>query len=247
MPISITEKASRVVRLLLGFKHPAVYPAMQAYGFSKKDEEEGWDLLNALGHVRGEIVLPPPADTKTIHEIDVWENRWFPIAEATLARRFPAVAARFFQNLSQIGGPEVVMSVQLFLDRYDELTADGSSYGPEGAKARDLLAERGLTPAVINEARALMQALRTPPEPMSPSAIEKAKADAVKAEQALWAWYLEWSQVARIAIKQRALLHQLGFLSSSHASATDDTVPENGATTAPTTTAAAPTTAGVTH
>jgi hypothetical protein len=31
-------------------------------------------------------------------------------------------------------------------------------------------------------------------------------------EDALWAWYLESSKVARVTIKQRALLRQLGFL-----------------------------------
>ena len=32
-----------------------------------------------------------------------------------------------------------------------------------------------------------------------------------KAEDALWTWYLDWSQVARTAVTQRVLLRQLGF------------------------------------
>jgi len=33
-------------------------------------------------------------------------------------------------------------------------------------------------------------------------------------EAAMWAWYLEWSQIARVAIKQRSLLKELGFLAA---------------------------------
>lgn len=33
----------------------------------------------------------------------------------------------------------------------------------------------------------------------------------------MWAWYLEWSTIARAAIKDRGLLSRLGFLSSSPA------------------------------
>jgi hypothetical protein len=34
-----------------------------------------------------------------------------------------------------------------------------------------------------------------------------------RAGDELWAWYLEWSQIIRTAVKNRRLLQQLGFLS----------------------------------
>jgi hypothetical protein len=244
MPTPVSEKAARTLRLLLGSTHPGIRPAMQAYGYAQKDEDEGWGLLRGVGYQAGSVAQPPAADTKKLHEIDVWENRWFPVVQATLSRRFPAVASRFFLNLSQMSGPEVVISVQLFLDRYDEL-ADETKYGPEGSKAKELLTERGLTPGVVNEVRALMLGLRGEQQPQTPASIEQAKADAAKAEEALWAWYLEWSQVARVAVKSRAMLHLLGFLQGTHtaaddAAADDPTAPANGTTTAP-----APATTGV--
>ncbi len=42
--------------------------------------------------------------------------------------------------------------------------------------------------------------------------IEAEEASFDKAERELWAWYLEWSAIARNAIKQRSLLKKLGFL-----------------------------------
>ena len=87
-----------------------------------------------------------------------------------------------------------------------------SAYGPEGVKAAELLANRGMTPAVIAEARNFLALLGKVAEPAVPLSVGEQKAELAGAEDAVWAWYLEWSQVARVAIKQRALLRQMGFL-----------------------------------
>ncbi len=44
--------------------------------------------------------------------------------------------------------------------------------------------------------------------------MEEQQAELDQAEAAMWGWYLEWSKIARIAIKQRVLLKELGFLST---------------------------------
>jgi hypothetical protein len=229
MPTSITEKTSRTLKLLLNVHHSLILPVMEAHGYAKEDDDEGWELLRAISYAKNRIAKPPAPNTTTIHRIDTWENVWFPIAQATLTRRFPAVAAKFFHNLSQMSGADVVVSVQLFLDRYDDLTKEESGYGPEGAQAKEMLAARGLTPAVLDEARALLLALRDPRPALSPESLEQAKIDAQKAEDALWGWYLEWSPIARMATKNRVLLHQLGFLSGAYASSDDDEAEQNGA------------------
>jgi hypothetical protein len=236
MAPTLTEKAQRVVRFLIGMRHPVVHTAMEAYGFTKKDADEGMQLISALTVVRGGMT--PVAIASTTRDLDAWENRWFPIAQAAMTRCYPAVAARFFLNLSQGSGLDVVATVQLFLTRYDEL-GDEAKYGPEGGKARDLLTTRGLTPNVISEARAMMEALTSPIEPGKG---ELSSQDAAKDEEKLWAWYLDWSRVARIAITNRGLLHMLGFLKSPRA--TGDEADAEGAAAAPTngatTTAPAP-------
>lgn len=43
-----------------------------------------------------------------------------------------------------------------------------------------------------------------------------------EAEEKLWAWYLEWSTIARTAITDRRLLKMLGFLRSSGAKAEEE-------------------------
>jgi hypothetical protein len=223
--LSIGDKAIRVLRLLLGLRNQRVASAMALYGMREEDVDEGWKLLQALRGVRLGIRPIGAADVKTIEEIDAWENRWFPVADATLSRRFPAVQARLFMNLSQTEGPEVVVSVGTFVDRVDEMAKADGPYGPEGPKALELLATRGITKGVIEQARTLLGTLRKVQPPAPAPSREEQQAEAARAEDALWAWYLEWSRIARTAITNRTLLRQLGFLADHGAAAPGDEPP----------------------
>src|SRR5262249_20389158 len=76
--------------------------------------------------------------------------------------------------------------------------------------ARGLLAERGLTPAVVDEARGLLTQIGADEE--DSAAFEPNDEELAAADKALWAWYLEWSAVARTVIRDRRTLISLGFL-----------------------------------
>jgi hypothetical protein len=115
-----------------------------------------------------------------------------------------------FLNLVQTEGPELIISVEIFLDRIDALSSGASACGAEGAEAVKLLAKRGLNADVQRDARDLLASLR------KVAAFEQRftadpKVELAKAEEALWAWYIDWSKTARAAIKRRSLLRQLGF------------------------------------
>lgn len=159
---------------------------------------------------------------ETLLKLDAWENQWFPIAQAALDRRFPAVSARFFLNLVQTEGPEVAITVRTFVDRYDELVAGDQKYGAEGPKAQQLLNQRGVTPGVVADAQALLAALTQLAQPAEPVSEAAEAALLEEAEAAMWAWYLEWSKIARIAIKQRLLLKELGFLANGRRGGGDE-------------------------
>ncbi len=137
------------------------------------------------------------------------ENKWFPIAQATLGRRAPAVAAWLFHQLSQAEGAAVILTVSTFLDRVQALE-DGTQ-GTAGLAGRDtalaVLVARGLDADTRAEARALLTALGQLDTSASPEPI-----DTSKDEDDLWQWYLEWSQVAQSVISERSALRALGFL-----------------------------------
>lgn len=163
--------------------------------------------------------LPAPtANPALIQEIDRWENEWFPVASATLLRHHPEVHARVFLNLSQTEGPAVVVSVSTFVKRIAELTRTEGAYGQAGKDARKLLTRRGLTPAVIDDAKTLLEQVATIEAPETePVDLDEERTRFEAAETAMWAWYLEWAEIARATIKERVLLRRLGFLASSSA------------------------------
>jgi hypothetical protein len=208
MSLSYGEKAHRALKLLLGLRKRAIAGALAGHGLGQADIEEGWTLLKEMGAGKLEALPPAGADTTLLDDLDAWENRWFPIAGACLRRRFPDIHARVFLNLSQSRGIELALSVGCFVDRIDGLTAGG----PDGAAARELLSRRGLTDGVLAQARTMLERLRRPMEPDGTEPDPQHEQRLERAEAALWAWYLEWSQIARTAIKSRPMLRMLGFL-----------------------------------
>ena len=140
--------------------------------------------------------------------------------------RYPAVGERLFANLSQTTGPEVAISVGTFVGRVRELpsTADGKA-------AYDLLAQRGLDDAMLATAESLLRELGTV-EKLSPKSVAERETALVAAEGSMWAWYLEWSTIARTVIQDGRLLQLLGFRRGRRG-VVEDTGDGNGDVTVP--------------
>ena len=212
----ISDKAERVLKLLLGLRNRKIASALASRGFGKDDLQEGLSLLRAVTDVSLAALPPASSDPAIVQAIDRWENEWFPVANATLLRRHPEIHVRVFLNLSQTEGAAVIISVSTFIERIAQLTRADGGYGQAGKDARKLLARRGLTPKVIDEAKALLEQVTTLEEaPAELPDLEEERTRLAEAEDAMWAWYLEWAEIARVAIKDRALLRRLGFLAST--------------------------------
>jgi hypothetical protein len=225
------QKAQRVLQFLLALSERRIAVALKVRGFKPSDLDEGWALLRALGYVDLDA-LPDPEEPAqdTLRAIDAWENEWFPIADATLGRRFPAARDWLFRNLAQTRGQQVVLGVAVLLERLDKMPKDEADggLGAVGVAARELLSQRGLDAAVVAEARGLVQKLLSVPELSTASARQQEDAAREKAGLDLWAWYLEWSRIARQSITQRALLRKMGFLKPNGAPEDPDDAPPGG-------------------
>jgi len=208
--MSVGAKAERVLKLLLGLRHPRVAARLAGHGFTQEDLDEGWLLLRAVAGERLNAPVPAAAPPRPddLRQLDALENLWFPIAGAALKRHYPRIHERVFANLSQTEGLEVTLSVGTFLRRLEALEGEGAS--PEDIAARALLERRGLTAGVIAQATRLIEVLGSV-QPMPEPAPEEAAAALAEAEEALWAYYLEWSTIARKAITDGRLLRRLGF------------------------------------
>lgn len=220
--LTIGQKAERVLLLLMGLRKNKVAAALVAHGFSDDDLAEGWRLLQRVTRTRlGFVATAAATDTGLINELDAWENKWFPIASATLKRHAPLAHAFLFRNLAQTDGAAVLVSVSTFVERWESLGKSKEKGGPdaEGDEARKILAKRGLTKTVIDEAKQLLARagkLESVAE-LPPAAAGDHDFD--KAEQQLWDWYLEWSTIVQTAIKDRRTLRELGFRRSSSSKA----------------------------
>lgn len=220
MRLSIGDKAQRVLVVLMAIRNPKVFKILEAHGFTKAELDQGWRLLRAVSDVKLKAVDSAPAlDPLELRRLDDWENKWFVIIQATLARHYPKLRDAVFANLSQTQGPDLVLSVGTLLKRLKEMERDA-----EGKAARKLLETRGVTKVVLADGQEMVDKLSTiavvPDEgPEDDEALDAAEAEAV---DALWAWYLEWSEIARSAIQSRSLLRKMGFLQARKSDGKDE-------------------------
>ena len=201
------QRLVRVLDFLVGAGHPKVQALLATRGFAAADAEEGFRLLReaSAGFYSGTSDAPPPE--AAVAFLDSWKNRWLPIVQASLGRHFPAVARKVLRNVGPTKGVILLVTIPTLLDHIAEL--EHSDLESE-RRAHALLARRGLTPAVVDQARVLLDDLKRAPAtvPESP----KLRGPTL---EALWSWYLEWSQTARVVISDRRLLRRLGFGTST--------------------------------
>lgn len=199
-----SDKISRVVRFLLGLRSRPVAEAMAAAGLHDSDIAEAWALFPPLSRRRIEQLKPDPG-LRNRAEVSAWLSRWRPIVLATLGRHAPERRAELEAALEAIpkGGDYETVLVHVLLTRIEGLTSTG-----DGGALRTILTKRGLTSEVLEEGRRLGDRVRTLP---SRERDEEDDATFEQAERALWSWYLEWSAIARAAIRERGLRRALGF------------------------------------
>jgi hypothetical protein len=207
MRLTIGQKAVRVVKFLLGLRHPQVLRALAQYGFTQRQMNQGWELLAGLTQVSFEGVGTAP-DPDAITRLDQFENVWFPVAKVTLANHHPEVGGALFRNLAQTAGPGVAVGVGTFLERLGAMARGEGEFAEFGPAARRLLADRGLRDDVVAEAERLIERIQAVRRADAPSLDAKQQR---AAEDALWAWYLACSTIARVAVSDRRQLRSMGF------------------------------------
>lgn len=221
----VGQKPDRVFKFLMGLRHPKVARAMKSFGFSDANLQDGWKRLEAAAELA--MVEEPGAspNPKVVQELNDFENVWFAVAKATLKGNFPDVHDALFAKLSQASGRDVALTVGPFVKRIREMEAAEGSFAHQGTEARALLAERGLTEEIVAKAEELIAQVKITIKVDDSEWLAKKEAEA-KAVQYLWDWYLEWSAIARVAVKNRAHLRSMGFLNGAGGGKASDEVEE---------------------
>lgn len=197
------QRLARAVDFLAGLSKPEVKRTLAQRGLTSQELEDGFGRLRAAIETfhGGERDVTPP---DVLGLLDEWENRWLPIVSATLKRRFPTVAESVLLNISQQSGLALFTTLPTLLDRLEALEHSKRALDHQ---ARELLIQRGVSHAVLVEARTLLSSARSLPARSSIAAGSSGRDQL----EALWAWYLEWSRITRASIADPALLRLLGF------------------------------------
>ncbi len=209
------DKILKMTTLLRGLHHPGVQLALGRHGFGQEDFEEGWRLLEAaMGRSFAFVKWVPTQNPlpEILAAVDRWENTYFDVADAVLRHRYPSIHAWMFHNLSKSSGVEVLLSVGTFVSRYEELAVRTDA---ESRNALELLRKRGLGNETIGEARSFLERARHVEAVSAPSDLEEKKRIMDAAVDAMWEWYQEWAQIARVAIANKRLRIHLGISSPS--------------------------------
>jgi hypothetical protein len=222
-------KVLRVESFINSLRNPAVRSRLVSYGLTDEILAKGEGSAQTARRL---VFDTPPIFLKTdvVDRVGDWEKHWFPIIGASLRFEHPAVHERLFRNIDRGQGEAALPHVLTLAER---LLALASSTDAEDQAAFALLGSRGVTEAGAHEIADLIRngerftAKSGPPREVRDQAV----ADA-------WAFYLVWSEIARTAIKDRALLRRMGFRRNSAALAQEtpaDAVPTAPAATAPST------------
>ncbi|HEX2569434.1 MAG TPA: hypothetical protein VH877_07725 [Polyangia bacterium] len=222
----LAETPARVLKFLGAVsKSPSIYKALVGHGYTRNDHQEGWQLLlRAAGYYRLPPLLPDDAGpgVAALAQLDDWAGTRIRLLRVALGRRSPEQAAALFAgpldtNLVRPGSGGSVLAVQALLDRVDDLEKGAQRKdAPEADRAAlALLAQRGLTQEERRRLRGLIEVVKTGGATLTgPVGAAEGTEEEGGEEQdlrKLRAWYEEWAATARVGIRRRDHLIQLGL------------------------------------
>jgi hypothetical protein len=213
--IGMQDKLARILTFLYALKDVRIRRALGKHGLDAAELAWAWEQLLLVARGRPEAALGVPADSvaQALRALDEWENHWFPIARAALGRNFPDVAQEVFYNLAQAEGRDVILTVSTLLARVEDLHA--AAPGSAKAKAAELLDRRGLGAKERASAHELLATIRSLELPVAEPLPEGDDEDQLAG---LWAWYREWADIARVAVRRKELRIRLGVSSPAASS-----------------------------
>lgn len=216
---TLEETPARVLPFLraIGTARP-IRALMAARGYTADDHKQGWTLLHAVsGFIEGAPLETVDVKVRdAIAAIDAWDEDGFRVVRAALGRQHPAQAGFVLDGIGASVGPAAVVGVKKLLERLDALEngADRKASRKEDHAALATLAQRGIDA----KERARLAGLVKAAESISDAPAEEDAAARVERDGAyvagliaLRAWYEDWSEMARVAVKRRDYLIRMGL------------------------------------
>jgi hypothetical protein len=218
------DRLDQIQRFLVRAGDPDIAPVLAQAGFDAAELEEGWqdwDIavgrkipfeIHLVSQQRGELAGLSAAQDARLTVLDEFDNAW-QVRTRNAIRRFvvkdqrAAFEAAMFQDLSrQPKGPGLVKSVGILLDRLESIR---KSPVPGAKETFEALRKKGLTDALLQSTRDLVEAARKEFDPTSTQGSEDEKIRQLAQErreayERVNAWYIDWAD----AVRGRLTYHQ---------------------------------------
>jgi hypothetical protein len=205
---SFAEKTRRTLSLLMGLQHPQVELLLRERGLTPSDVEEGQRLLlDAIKLHTSTVRVRPPDEFDPEAAPLAFRAQWFAVCKARLKRHYPQLAERMGELNKRQRGTRPYGQVHCFLQMLDAMQKAEGPFEAQGPAAREALRQLGLTDSIVEDLEANMSLIAQ----MDPSAPRPDRAARTRAEDAMWAWYIEWSTIARKLVTNLTLRRALGL------------------------------------
>lgn len=218
----------------------AIFSQLQTRGYSKLIHRDGWRLLQAASNV-GVVaddtpdIAPEVADA--IAKLDDLDDEWYQIITASLKYEYPDQLAIVIGDKKPARGAGAVLNMSSFSQGLNvlESSPERAATREADAKALELIAPRGIGAKERAAVAALLEKAMSTPEakPRSPEEIAAADEAYVRALGALRQWYDVWSTIARVAVRRRDRLIQLGLAHRKSPAEPEEPEAGGGVTPAP--------------
>jgi len=211
---TLAELPRKVVHFILATNaDPEIRKVMALNGFSQKEVDEPWRLLQQLGSV-GPTDVPNDV-AEAIAQIARWYTPNLAKVDATLRHYHPAQAAFVLKELDPASGYQAVLAAATLVDRLEALESDPTRKETHDADlaALALLSERGVSKSERTRVRGLIKiALSVSPVvdmPTEDPATMTSEREKILLQ--LFAWYRDWTKMAKVFVKRREWLIHIGL------------------------------------
>jgi hypothetical protein len=211
---TLEETPARVMAFLFGVgTRPTVKADLANFGYTDAVHEDGWVRFKDVGNRSVEQRRLDPNVVAALRELDSSDELYYRLLGACLTS-FPDVKQMVLEGIVPVVGPGSVLNMSTMLERLDKLeeTEEGRLALARLAAAKIDKAERERMAGLVKVATS------TPTQSAFPT-------DDAAFEQSLLSlreWYVEWSEIARIAIRRRDHLIALGLASRRSGGGTTD-------------------------
>ncbi len=221
----------RVVKFTQGIvTNAAIRAQLRSRGMNAAELKNATDLLAVVCQIPEEPqVVGDDAVRAAFNFIDANDEEVHGVVNASLRHNYPEQHEYLTKGIGPAKGMLALVNMRTFMARWDELASGETrpQTRETDRKALALVEKRGLRTELMAALRAnlkIVEDLNPETEAIRDQAFRVRRLEALVA---LRNWYLEWSDIARIAIKRRDHLISLGLASRRTSSGSTSEEPED--------------------